>query len=161
MLLLGILVFLGGFLPAAMANVPVVVSLRQHPQDAYTLVVTIVHDNPSSEHYVDKIQFRIDNGTVSCPGSTAVDIMPETEEEEFSVNHSCRTPCHLSDPQTPKDRQLEVRAYCNTHGWSEWSNSVEIIEFSPLPLIAVLGALAATALIAKMELDRRFSEKSK
>ena len=159
LILLGISVFLSGFLPPSLANVPILISLRQDPEDPYTLLITIVHENPSPEHYVYRLQFDIDAGSITCPGSSLG--LETQEEEEFTIIHSCLTPCHLSDPSTIENRELKVRAKCTEHGWSGWSEVVEIIEFNPLVLVGVMVALAAVAIAAKRALRRHSTASSK
>jgi len=150
LVLLGVSVFMSGFLPWIVADAPIIVSLSQDPEDPYNLLITIVHRDPSPENYVDRVQLSIDEGTVTCPGSS-VSLEPQ-EEEEFTVTHSCFTPCHLSDPETPKDRRVKARARSTIDGWSDWSDTVEIIEFNSLMLLVAVVALVAVALVARKAL---------
>ena len=152
LVLLGVSVFMSGLLPWIVADAPIIVSLSQDPEDPYNLLITIVHRDPSPEDYVDRVQLSIDEGTVTCPGTS---FSLEPQEEEFTVTHSCLTPCHLSDPETPKDRRVKARARSTVDGWSDWSaDTVEIIEFNSLMLLVAVVALVAVALVARKALRR-------
>ncbi len=43
---------------------------------------------------------------------------------------------------------VKARANCNLHGWSGWSDQIEIPEF-PIPIIITFVALASTLLMAR------------
>ena len=70
--------------------------------DGSTVTVTVIHNGPTSIHYVSEISVNIgDNEEV-------FELDPQT-----SVNFT--EELNVSAPDV-----VEVRAFCNLHGWSQW-----------------------------------------
>lgn len=122
------------------ADVPTVTSLEiTTATEGDTLSVTIRHSGPTNNHYVSNVEVKIGENVEEFeldPQSTVI------FTEEFTI---------------PDDGAVEVRAFCNLHGWSDWvSSEVEteepvLIDEEPsgipgFPLVAVGFGLAALML---------------
>jgi len=151
LVLLAVLAFLSGVTSPSVADVPLIVSMRQDPEEPYNLLVTVVHEDSSSEHYVDLLEFSVDNRTAFYHDSY---LQPQ-EEEEFTVTYNCLIPCHVMQEGLIKDREVKVRARDTLHGWSAWSEVVDIIEFTPLLLLATVTALGIGTVAARRRLRHR------
>jgi desulfoferrodoxin (superoxide reductase-like protein) len=93
----------------------------------------IRHVSPTPIHYISIIEVDVDGQIMQF------NLEPQ-DSDPFTVE------LDLGEIQgTPNVR---ARAYCNLHGWSEWSDQIEIPEF-PTPIIAILGALAASLFFIK------------
>ena len=88
------------------ADVPTVTDLEiTTATDGDTVSVTIRHSGPTNNHYVSKVEIKIGEDVEEYsldPQSTV------TFTEEFTL---------------PEDGVVEVRAFCNLHGWSQWVSS--------------------------------------
>ena len=85
------------------ADVPTVTDVMvEAVSDGEIVTVTIRHSGPTNNHYVSRVEVQIGedvNVFELDPQSTV------TFTEEFTV---------------PEDGVVEVRAFCNLHGWSSW-----------------------------------------
>jgi desulfoferrodoxin (superoxide reductase-like protein) len=93
------------------ADVPTVTDLEiTTATEGDTLSVTIRHSGPTNNDYVSKVEVKIGEDVEEFeldPQSTV------TFTEEFTI---------------PEDGVVEVRAFCNLHGWSQWRTSVTDLE---------------------------------
>ena len=83
-----------------LADVPTVTDI-QVESTTDTLTITVEHNGPSSNHYVDKIEVRIGED-IEVYELDPQDTVTFTIEIEVT------------------GEAVEVRAYCNLHGWSPW-----------------------------------------
>lgn len=88
------------------ANVPTVDDIQiKATTDGSIVTVTIQHSGPTSNHYVSEIAIKIGND------ETIFELDPQTTvvfTEELSVSAT---------------DSVDVRAFCNLHGWSAWVSS--------------------------------------
>ncbi len=102
------LVFLGLTLPLSFVygNVPRVLEVEATADgDDTVLGLDVSHSSPSSGHYVDSVEVRVDDGD-----AVAYDQDPQSSTR-FSVE------IVLEDASPMK---VEVRVHCISHGWSAW-----------------------------------------
>ena len=102
------LVLLGLTLPLSFVygNVPSVLEVEATADgDDTVLGIEISHSSPSSGHYVDSVEVRVDDGD-----AVAFDQDPQSSTR-FSVE------IVLEDASPMK---VEVRVHCTSHGWSAW-----------------------------------------
>jgi desulfoferrodoxin (superoxide reductase-like protein) len=85
------------------ADVPTVTDLAVTVETGgRTLIITVRHSNPSNTHYVSELEVKVGDD------SMVVELTPQSasafaEEVEVAVSGD-----------------VQVRAYCNLHGWSKW-----------------------------------------
>jgi len=85
------------------ADVPTVTDLEITANtDGDLLKVTIRHGGPTSSHYVSEIEVKIG------------------EEVEVYELEQQDTVTFTETYDIPEDELVEVRAFCNLHGWSPW-----------------------------------------
>jgi desulfoferrodoxin (superoxide reductase-like protein) len=114
---------------SAGADVPDVLQIENISQDSMGKVrLEIKHANPNNNHYVDSAEVDVD-GQI-----TQFNLEPQNSNP-FTVE------LELGEIQGTPD--AKARAHCNLHGWSGWSDQIEIPEF-PTPIIAIFAALAAS-----------------
>jgi len=102
------LVLLGLTLPLSFVygNVPRVLEVEATADgDDTVLGLDVSHSSPSSGHYVDSVEVRVDDGD-----EVAYDQDPQSSTR-FSVE------IVLEDASPMK---VEVRVHCTSHGWSAW-----------------------------------------
>ena len=83
------------------------------------LILEISHSSPSSSHYVDSLEVKVDDGN-----ELAYDQDPQSSTR-FSVE------IFLRDMSPTK---VKVRSHCTDHGWSTWKVlelEVEALELEP------------------------------
>ena len=107
-LLLGVLLLLSFLAPSTVtrANVPTVLSLEVVERgDDEVLVIEVSHSSPSSVHYIDSVVVEAGDQvyTIDDPGGQSTTV--------FTVEHILESP----------GEAVRVRAHCNTHGWSQWT----------------------------------------
>jgi desulfoferrodoxin (superoxide reductase-like protein) len=86
------------------ANVPTVKNIEAATSgDGRVLTITISHSNPSSTHYVSKLEIKVGDNTET------VNLDPQSTET-FTV-----------EVNVPASGSVEVRAFCTLHGWSSWA----------------------------------------
>ena len=84
------------------ADVPTVTDLEITANtDGDLLTVTIRHGGPTSNHYVSEIEVKI--------GEVEVYELEQQDTVTFTETYDI-----------PEDEVIEVRAFCNLHGWSPW-----------------------------------------
>jgi hypothetical protein len=102
------LLLLGLTLPLSFVygNVPSVLEVEATADgDDTVLGLEISHSSPSSGHYVDSVEVRVDDGAAVAYGQD-----PQSSTR-FSVE------IVLEDASPTK---VEVRSHCTSHGWSGW-----------------------------------------
>ena len=105
----------------AVANVPTVlqiVNISQGSDGKISLEIT--HQGPSPNHYVDIIEVQVNGATQQFTQQ------PQTTDP-FTVELDLGT---LQG--TP---EVQARAHCTIHGWSDWSQTIAVPEF---PTVAVV-----------------------
>ena len=121
------------------ANVPSVLQIDNVSQGSSGKVrLQISHLNPSPSHYVDIVEVDV-NGQV-----TQFNLQPQSSNPfttELDIGQLQGTP------------NVKARAHCILHGWSGWSNQIQVPEFSEVRVIVVV------ALIGSLLMARRFMKK--
>ena len=121
------------------ANVPSVLQIDNVSQGSSGKVrLQISHLNPSSSHYVDIVEVDV-NGQV-----TQFNLQPQSSNP-FTIE--------LDIGQLQGTPNVKARAHCILHGWSGWSNQIQVPEFSEVRVIVVV------ALIGSLLIARRFMKK--
>jgi len=88
------------------ADVPTVTDLEITANtEGDLLTVTIRHGGPTSSHYVTEIEIKMG------------------EEVEVYELEPQETVTFTETYEIPEDEGVEVRAFCNLHGWSPWVSS--------------------------------------
>ena len=122
------------------ADVPEVINVEPLIRDNQTILnITIEHEYPMTDHYVDLVQIDVD-GTINDLNLT------KQSTTYFTVEYNLG---EISD-----DLTVRVRANCTYHGWSDWSSVQTIPEFPSwitLPLL-VIGTL--TLVVARKKLKQ-------
>lgn len=106
--LLGVLLVLSFLAPSAViyANVPTVLNLEEVRRgDDDVLVIEVSHSSPSSTHYIDSVEVEVGEQVYT------IEDLGEQSAEVITVEHV------LESPGTA----VRVRAHCNLHGWSQWT----------------------------------------
>ena len=114
----------------AVANVPTIlqiVNISQGSDGKISLQIT--HQGPSPNHYVDMVEVQVNGATQQFT------LQPQTTDP-FTVELDLGT---LQG--TP---EVQARAHCNIHGWSDWSQTIAVPEF---PTVAIV---ASTLLVAML-----------
>jgi len=133
-LLFVLTVFIGFQTQPANALVPTVVNVTPWNSGTHTMLnITINHTPPPSlgpSHYVDTVRVEV-NGTVHDINQTT----PQSTET-FMVQYD------IGEAALPTT--VRVQAHCIVHGWSSWSETMTVPEYSLifLTLILSLGAIA-------------------
>jgi desulfoferrodoxin (superoxide reductase-like protein) len=89
----------------AQANVPSIINLgTKDVANGRTLIITVSHASPSSNHYVSQLEVKINEDT------QVVQLEPQmtstfTETITIAATGS-----------------IQVRAFCTVHGWSSWAS---------------------------------------
>ena len=128
-------------IPMANANVPTVLQITNISQGSSGRIsVQISHSSPSPTHYVDMVEVNV-NGQVK-----QFTLQPQTTDP-FTIQLDIGQ-IPSGDMGEPGTVSVSVRAHCNIHGWSSWSNQVAVPEFSELGAMIVL-AFAGCFLVAR------------
>ena len=96
--LLGVLLVLSFLAPSTViyANVPTVLSLEEVRRgDDDVLVIEVSHSSPSPTHYIDSVEVEVGEQSATV----------------ITVEHVLESP----------GATVRVRAHCNLHGWSQWT----------------------------------------
>lgn len=123
---------------AVSANVPTVAQIDNISQGSSGKVrLQISHLNPSATHYVDTVEVDVDGRVVQF------NLQPQSSDP-FTVE--------IDLGQIQGSPNVRARAHCILHGWSSWSNQIQVPEFTeaaPTMLAALLGALLITRKVTK------------
>ena len=115
----------------AVANVPNVlqiVNISQGSDGKISLEIT--HQGPSPNHYVDMVEVQVNGATQQFT------LQPQTTDP-FTVE------LDLGALQgTP---EVQARAHCNIHGWSDWSQTIAVPEF---PTVVMVASTLLVAMLA-------------
>jgi hypothetical protein len=115
------------------ALIPSIVSISYGTSGTHTILnITVSHAPPpslGSGHYVSIVEVDV-NGTINDLSQTA----PQSTDT-FTVQYDIG---EISAPLA-----VRTRAFCNIHGWSNWSTTTTIPEYSlfSLALIIMFGTL--------------------
>ena len=118
------------------ANVPSVLRIDNISQGSSGRIrLQISHLNPSATHYVDMVEVANDaTGQI-----TQFNLQPQSSNP-FTIE--------LDLGQLQGTQNIRVRAHCNVHGWSNWSNQIQVPEFTEVGAIFVM-TLAGSLLLAR------------
>ncbi len=145
MLFLATIIITGFQINPVLADVPTVENIEPWTSGTDTILnITIRHNNPTTSHWVDKVEVDIDGlvQNINLP-STPLQSAP-TFVMQFNMGELTTTPT------------VKSRAHCNLHGWSfSWSDPVEVPEFSPIHLLLVLAAVSTVVLLLRARISRR------
>lgn len=111
------------------ADTPNIISVQPWMSGTNTILnITITHDTgaPTGSHYVDTVQVNID-GVVHDISLTSQSTVTFIVQYDMGVVSGMPT--------------VQARAHCTVHGWSSWSNTVQVPEFSLIMLLPVLAVL--------------------
>jgi len=106
--LLGVLLVLSFLAPSTViyANVPTVLSLEEVRRgDVDVLVIEVSHSSPSSTHYIDSVEVEVGEQVYT------IEDLGEQSATVITVEHVLESP----------GATVRVRAHCNLHGWSQWT----------------------------------------
>jgi desulfoferrodoxin (superoxide reductase-like protein) len=104
----GLLLVLSWLTPLAVihANVPTVLSLEEERRgDDDVLIIEVSHSSPSSSHYIDSIEVEIGEEVFT------IEDLGEQSSTVLTVEHILES----------SGKGIRVRAHCNLHGWSRWT----------------------------------------
>jgi desulfoferrodoxin (superoxide reductase-like protein) len=88
------------------ADTPAVLEIEVSTDvDTTELTITVRHNNPTSSHYVNKIDVEVDDDVQQITISEA------QTSTQFTITH---------DIGQSEHQRVRVRANCNIHGWSSW-----------------------------------------
>lgn len=130
------------FAEEAYADVPSVLQIENLSQGSLGKIrIRVRHANPSSGHYVDQLEIVGRSGGQSLTKTLA--LQPQSSDP-FTVEVSEEVPgSYLSNAYA------KVRAHCNLHGWSNWSDEVQVPEFHEVASIVVMAMAASILLLRK------------
>lgn len=124
----------------AAATVPIIVSIKEAglmgqissgggtiPVWNDAVEVTINHPNPSSTHYIDKIEAEYKGQTVSA-----------TEPAAIQTADTFTDTVILGPNDAKAVNTVRVRAHCTVDGWSAWSSTINVPEFPVAGIMAFL-----------------------
>jgi len=118
----------------AAADVPDVLQIEDISQGSMGKIrLQIRHLNPSASHYIDMVEADI-SGQVSKYSLQPQSTNPFTVELDLG--------------QFQGKPNVKARAHCIIHGWSAWSNQIQIPEFSNVGAM-LLAAMATSFLIGR------------
>jgi len=124
----------------AYADVPTVLQIENLSQGTFGRIrIQIRHANPSGGHYVDQLEVIGRKGGESM--TKIVTLQPQSSNP-FTVEVSEEVGV------TIVDAYVKVRAHCSLHGWSNWSDEVQVPEFHELAS-TVIVAMVASALVLR------------
>ena len=116
------------------ANVPSGLQIENLSQGTTGKIrLRVDHLNPGATHFVDVVE-------VDVSGQVKSFTLQPQSNNPFTIE--------LDLGQIQGTPSLKVRAHCNVHGWSGWSDTVQVPEFSNVAM-TVLAALAASLLVAR------------
>ena len=138
MLFLALATITGFQINPVLADVPTVESIEPWTSETDTILnITVRHASPSSSHYVDKVEVDIDGAVHD------IDLTPQstlTFVEQYNMGEVVDTPT------------VQARAHCTFHGWSGWSEPVEVPEFSSIHLLLVLAIVSFAVLLLRSKI---------
>lgn len=122
------------------ADVPQILQIENLSQGTFGKIrIQVRHANPSSGHYVDQLEVF---GRVGGQSDTRTIALQPQSSDPFTVEVGEEIGVSL------KNAYVKVRAHCSLHGWSNWSNEVQVPEFHELAS-TVIVAMVASALVLR------------
>jgi len=86
--------------------VPTVLSLEEVRRgDDDVLIIEVSHASPSSSHYIDSVEVEVDGEVFT------IEDLGEQSSTVFTLGHILES----------SGTGIRVRAHCNLHGWSQWT----------------------------------------
>ena len=123
------------------ADVPTVLSINPWTSGGNTILnITVRHADPSSIHYIDQVDVDKDGSIQSIslsPQSTVI----------FTIQYNLGAVTGMPS--------VRARAHCIVHGWSDWSSSIAVPEFSPMFVPVILVSLTLFTIFARSKLKTR------
>jgi hypothetical protein len=123
------------------ADVPDVLSITPWTSGDDTILnITIRHADPSSVHYIDRVD-------IDVAGSVQSITLSSQSTAFFTIQQNLG-----AVTGTPNVR---ARAHCTTHGWGSYSSPIVIPEFSLVLLPVILVSLTLVTVFARSKLQAR------
>jgi desulfoferrodoxin (superoxide reductase-like protein) len=124
------------------ADVPTVLQIENLTEGSLGKIrIHVRHANPSSSHYVDQLEIFGRSGSQSL---TKILTLQPQSSNPFTVEASEEVPgSYLINAY------VKVRAHCNLHGWSNWSDEVQVPEFHELASIVLMAMTVSILLLRK------------
>ena len=123
------------------ADVPTVLSITPWMSGENTILnITIRHADPSSFHYINQVEVDKDGTVQSISLSAASTVI-------FTVQYNLGVVTGTPD--------VRARVHCVTHGWSGWSSSIIVPEFSSMFFPILLASLTLLTVVARTKLKTR------
>jgi hypothetical protein len=120
------------------AVVPEVLSIEPWTSGADTILnITVTHAQFGGSHYVNRVEVDV-NGTIQN-----IDLTSQSAVT-FVVPYNMG--------EVTENPMVKARAHCTFHGWSGWSESVEVPEFSPIHLLLVLAIVSFAVLLLRSKI---------
>jgi len=116
------------------ADVPDVQMIENISQDSSGKIrLQIRHASPNPAHYIDQVEVDVDSNI-----------------EQFNLQPQTTDPfiAELDLGTIQGNPNVRARAHCTIHGYSAWSNQVQIPELH-IPALAIVGALVASLALIK------------
>lgn len=133
MLFLALTVITGFQINLVLADIPTVKSIEPWTSETDTILnITVRHALPLPSHYVDKVEVEIDGTVIAVPLTPQSTV---TFVEPYNMGEVTDTPT------------VQARAHCNLHGWSDWSESLEVPEFLTISLLLILAIVSIAVLL--------------
>ena len=108
------------------ADTPAVLEIEiSTDADTTELTITVRHNNPTSSHYVNRIDVEVDDDV------QRVTILEAQTSTQFTITH---------DLGQSEYQRVRVRANCNIHGWSSWKTLGEQPQSGCLVATATYGS---------------------
>ncbi len=127
------------------ADVPQIMDLAAHSiidcgvplgGRGFLLIITVKHADPTTSHYVDKVEIMKGKSVES------IGLQPQSDET-FTVT---ATLCEGRDYQVGQKLPAQARAHCTIHGWGAWSSSISIPEFASSAFVCLITVILAWSL---------------
>ena len=124
---------------AVFADVPDVLDIEFWISGNETILnITIRHASPTASHYVDVVEVDIDGAVHNVPFIPSQSTI--TFVVQFNMGEITGVP------------MVKVRAHCNFHGWSTWSEPIEVPELSLAHLFIILMFVSFGVLLLKTKI---------
>ena len=118
-----------------LSDVPSVLNIEPWTSGTETILnITVRHSFPTTSHYVNHVEVEIDENV------NDVDFIPQSTVT-FVVQYNME---EVADTST-----VEARANCNLYGWSSWSETIVVPEFSTIALLLILVTISIAAIFLR------------
>jgi hypothetical protein len=121
-------------------DVPSVLEIDATIEDETVLIIDVRHASPSSTHFVDSIEIRLDDGA----------------EKVFSQEPQSSTRFSIEVTLDSSVDKIEVRVHCTNHGWSKWATFSEVSETEEprgipgFPYLSIILGLLLSSLFLRL-----------